>query len=289
MKCLVIGGNRYVGLRLAVLLNSIKDIELHILNRTGQAPHCPGAVAHKGDRRLLSQLYVDKEWDVVFDFAAYTESDAAGALDFFKRVGKYIFISTASVYNPGENLREEAFAPQNLDLKLEDTKQDYQSGKRRAEAIFSQRAPFPFVSVRFPVILGPDDYTERLTFHTGRVKRSEGIYFPNHKAKVSMVHAEDAARGLFWLLSQSLTGPLNMASERPISMTNLLLQIELVTGFKAVIATQRDEENASPYCPDQNWYMSTDRLNKAGFVARPILDWLPELIGTTEAPKGFVH
>lgn len=39
MKILIIGGNRFVGLRLSMLLDKDKSCDLHILNRTGQAAH----------------------------------------------------------------------------------------------------------------------------------------------------------------------------------------------------------------------------------------------------------
>jgi nucleoside-diphosphate-sugar epimerase len=291
MKCLIIGGNRFVGLRLSHILHGLKDIELHTLNRTGLAPHCPDAIAHKGDRRYLSQLHLDQDWDLVFDFACFTEPDAITATDFFRRVGRYVFISTASVYDPGAQLLEAAFAPLALNLNSPDNVVDYQSGKRRAEAVFAQQSRFPVLSVRFPVILGPDDYTERLVFHTERVKNQEPIYFPNPQARVSMVHAEDAARFLQWTIEQPLTGPLNVCSTRPISMAELMQQIEWATEVKALTTEVANTENASPYGPRQDWFMATDKLNKAGFTARPILEWLPELIGSSNIrrPKGFVH
>jgi nucleoside-diphosphate-sugar epimerase len=292
MKCLVIGGNRFVGLRVVNLLDKVPGIDLHVLNRTGQVAHVKNAAIYKGDRNRLETTFLDTDWDVVIDFACFNQAEAENALGFFKNVGRYIFISTVSVYDRLGNVKEDLFQPEKLDLTLPPAAPpNYQDGKRRAEAVFHQQNRFPVMSVRFPVMLGPDDYTHRLDFHIDRVKRSEPIFIPNMNAKISMIHAEDAANFIVWAMDKkSLTGPVNVASADPISLGGLMGQIELVTGIKPTLAKSEDGDNHSPYAPEKDWYMNTEKLRKAGLNPRPIADWLPGLIG--EPPKSkprFVH
>ena len=292
MKCLVIGGNRFVGLRLVHILDQLSDLELHVINRTGQVAHTKNAVIHKGDRRNLDATFLDRDWDLIIDFACFNEEDATASLKYFRKVKRYILISTVSVYDQLGNLKEEDFDPAKFDLAVNAPEPgSYQNGKRRAEATFAQKTKIPTLSVRFPVILGPDDYTHRLDFHVERTQRSEEIYVPNLSAKISMIYSQDAAEFLLWSLTQTqLTGPVNVSSMEPISLTGLLGQIELVTGKKTRLAQAPLEGNESPYGSEKDFFVNTEKLRRAGFNPRPIADWLPGLIGKppSDKPK-FVH
>ena len=284
MKFLIIGGNRFVGLRLSLLLDGQKDCELHVLNRTGQVAHCKNAVVHKGDRRQLSSTFLDRDWDAVIDFACFNEPEAVDALNFFRNVGRYIFVSTVSVYDSKAGLREDDFDPMKWDLRRP-ALPNYQDGKRRAEAVFHQRAPFPVLSVRFPYILGPDDYTQRLQFHIDHILKGQPLYMPNVDARVSMISSEDAAKFLRWAVAEEFSGPLNVASRDPISMAVLLAQIELITGRKPLMTNKDTPEAHSPYGPDLDHFMDCSRMFSLGFKTRPISEWLPGLIGTADGAR----
>ena len=285
-KILIIGGNRFVGLRLSLLLEKLGSCEIHILNRTGQAPHCRTAIVHKGDRRYLNQTAVDHEYDAIFDFAGFNELDAKSAVQHFTKVGRYIFISTLSVYDLGAGLKESDFDPLvPLPAGKPDPSLAYQDGKRRAEAVFHSQSVFPAVSVRFPVILGEDDYTDRLEFHVHRVELGEDIYLPNPTARISMVDSQDAAEFLLWCLDQDFTGPVNVASPEPIQIQELIAQIEKVTGESMVKGKEEDEAAASPYGPKSDYYLDVSRMIELGFKTRKIAAWLPRLIASRVSTK----
>lgn len=296
MKVLIIGGNRFVGLRLSHLLDPLRGYELHILNRTGQVAHSRNAVVHKGDRTRLDLSQIDRDWDLIYDFACYTGLEAQAALKYFNNVGRYIFVSTVSVYDPGADLKEEAFNAKtwNPSITLANeipSGQSYQYGKRAAEAVFSQQDRFPVLHVRFPFILGPDDYTHRLEFHVDRTRRGESIYVPNLNARFSVIQSQDAARFLYWAREKALAGPINVASQTPVKLRDILAQIELITGQKPQLATREEEGNHSPYGIKDDWFVDVSRMNEAGFIPRPAMEWLPGLIGAPEPPsgQGFVH
>ena len=134
-------------------------------------------------------------------------------------------------------------------------------------------------------------YTQRLEFHIERVQRHEPLYIPDPKVAVSMIHSEDLAGFLLWAIGQKLTGDINVASPRSITMAQLLAQIQLVTGEAPVLSKKADEEILSPYALPQTLSLNVERMRTAGFQTRPILDWLPALIGTPEAsaPRGMLH
>ncbi len=292
MKVLIIGGNRFVGLRLSVALDAREDVELHVLNRTGQVAHTANAVVHKGNRSSLESAHLDRDWDVVLDFAGFNAADARNAVEFFSQVGRYIFISTASVYDGGIDLKEEYFAPATWDIQdspTEEQKSSYQFGKRQAEAVFAQEAKFPVTMIRFPFILGPDDYTRRLEFHIERMAKGQPIYMPNAEAHIGMIHAEDAAEFLLRSLTQTFTGPINVASPDPLQVKTLLKMIEKVVRKAPILLKTDSDVSRSPYGVAEDMSLNVNRLHSLGFKTRAIKDWLPELIalqaGDTSKPN----
>lgn len=295
MKILIIGGNRFVGLRLALELEKDPSVDLSILNRTGQSPHLKRAAIYKGDRRNLALAGLDKDWDLIVDFANYTDVDTQAALSHFGRVSRYIFISTASVYEFGANRKEDQFVATKWSLGLPTAHTDaghaYQDGKRRAEALFAQQNRIPVVAVRFPFILGPDDYTRRLEFHVERIEKNQTLYVPNMSARISMIHAEDACRFIHWSLTKDFTGPINVASPQPISMAELIKNIETKTKHRALLVQSASPQNRSPYGPAEDSFLNCDLVTKLGFTARPIHEWIGNLIdgAREEAPPSLLH
>ncbi|TBR16923.1 hypothetical protein EPO15_18130 [bacterium] len=282
MKTLIIGGNRFVGLRLSRLLDRDSGCELHILNRSGQVPGVTKATIHKGSRDDLPASGLDRDWDVVVDFSCYNDAHAKGSIGFFRKVGRYVHISTGSVYDDGRYQTEAGFVPEKWtrhDTPTEEEKKDpYKFGKRQAEAAFAQGAGFPVLLVRIPFIAGLDDYTRRFAFHVERIAKALPIYVPNLEARSSFADSEDAARFLHWCLDKDLVGPVNVASPADISLKDLLAFIEGRLGRKARLAAEATEENHSPYGIAETRTMDVGRMKAAGFATRPLEEWLPGLI-----------
>lgn len=294
MKVLIIGGNRFVGLRLSHILDKNPNVELHVLNRTGQVAHTKNTVIYKGDRKDFKAAHVDQEWDVVVDFACFNRQEAEGAVAYFTKVKHYIFISTMSVYDLGTRIKESAFDPKTYDLETPFGDKDpglmYQYGKRQAEGIFAQRAPYPVFMVRFPLLVGPDDYTHRLEFHIERVQNNKPIYIPNPQAFIPMIHSKDAAEFLNWSLEKPYNGPLNVASPDVISLRDLMTRIEKATGRKALLVNHQAPENDSPYGVPSDYTLNTDQLQAFGYKVPQITTWIDELIELfSDSVKSRVH
>ncbi len=290
MKILVIGGNRFFGKRLVAGLIA-KEHHVTLMNR-GQIPDGFGDRVQRitMDRRELRRNHPalgDQHWDVIVDQVCYDAAEAAGACQAFGgRVGRYVFTSTKSVYGQRPNLRESAFDPKKYPLiKLVTRDDDYGEAKRQAEAAFFQQAPFPVVAVRFPIVIGPDDYTERLKFHVDRVLQSRSMYFPAIEAKMCFISSADAAAFLEFILESTFTGPVNACAMEPIALRKIVDQIETITGKKAILASDSTQGDHSPYGADSDTYMNTDLMRSLGFEAEPIDQWLPLAIRTYAANR----
>lgn len=277
MKILIIGGNRYVGKRLSnLMLQAGFDVTLFNRHSTSQ----PNLRIINGDRRKHSDLQKISEvkFDVIYDFACFDANEAQLALDFFeKKTSHYIFISSQSVYGPGGNLHEKNFDPWTFVSGIAaSSSENYALTKQQAEKVFYQQTDIKVSSIRFPIILGNDDYTKRLQWHIDRIKKSEPIFFSDIKAKISFVHADDGARALFFLKDHLYHGPLNVASPHPISLLDLISKLE--NKYQKTLVSSADEKDHSPYGISSDWWMNCDHLKNLGFTAQPIEQWLDSLV-----------
>lgn len=73
------------------------------------------------------------------------------------------------------------------------------TGDRVQRAVFMQQATFPVAAVRFPIVLGTDDYTKRLHFHIEHIREGREIGVPNSAAHISFIRSDEAADFLLWL------------------------------------------------------------------------------------------
>jgi nucleoside-diphosphate-sugar epimerase len=283
MKILILGGNRFFGRRLAQKLISRGDA-VTLLNRGNLDDGLGAAVSRiqcdRRDEQALRAAVQKLSWDVVFDQVAYSADDARVASSIFSgKADHYIFTSSQSVYGFGSSLHEEDFKPEVHTFSKEVNQfEDYAEAKRQCEAVFVREKKLALSIVRFPLVLGEDDYSGRLKFHLERVQSKKPIYFPNLQAMVSFIYSEDAARALLFLADRGPSGVLNVASADPISLAEFMMRVEQVAQQKTIDATEATSENHSPYGIEKDWVLNVQKIQTLGFEARPILEWLPEVM-----------
>jgi nucleoside-diphosphate-sugar epimerase len=283
MKVLVIGGTRYFGKRLVnKLISAGHDVD--VMSRGQTPPHFDGPFRHlscdRRNREALLNITKDQYWDIVFDQVCMNAGDARLALEAFsEKVGHYVMTSTQSVYGEGAGLCESAFSPESYDFQeIADETKDYQAAKRQAESIFAKAKNLKSTLVRFPLVVGEDDYTGRLKWHLEKVKRGDPIYLPNLDARITMITSEDAAEGLSQIPLKSITGPLNLASATPVRLKDLMEQIEKLLSIQAIYSSTPSEENWSPVGILNDWFMDSSRAREGGITIRDTEEWLPSLL-----------
>lgn len=282
-QILVIGGNRFFGKRLIEKLILNGD-QVTILNRghldDGFGDKIKRITCDRDDVEKFRSSVQHKTWDIVYDQVCFDAHQAKVAIELFSgRTKKFIFTSTVSVYPLQANLKEEDFDPKNHKYtEIVTREQDYGEAKRQCEAVFFAQKAMPVVAVRFPIVMGPDDYTERLKFYINQVKNGESIYFPNFNAQMSFIHSLDAAEGLFLLGNIDFTGPVNMASEKPLSLKDLIKSIEKVLAKKAMIHSENKPEDKSPYGVEHDWYVNVQRAIGLDFRPVEISKWIETVI-----------
>lgn len=191
MNVLVIGGSRFIG-RAVVERLLVDGHHVTLLNR-GRTPDGFGTqvnrvIGDRSDPKTLARAVARRDFDAVVDVIAFREEDTQNAVDKLAgRVGHFVQISTASVYLIRDRVycpfREEDFFGR-LAPKTSATSSSwyYAYHKRRCELALIgawEDRHFPFTTLRLPMVIGPDDYTERGLAYLERLVDGGPIILPD--------------------------------------------------------------------------------------------------------------
>ncbi|NYV64926.1 NAD-dependent epimerase/dehydratase family protein [Bacillus sp. Gen3] len=281
---LVLGGTRFFGVKLVHSLIR-QGVEVTVATRgKTNIPFSDKVKLITFDRNNLDSFqtaFEGGQWDVVYDQICYSGVDARNAVEIFQdKTKKYIFTSTLSVYDLlDKELVERDFDPYTypIDLKEKD-EVSYQEGKRQAEAVFFQKASLPVTAVRFPIVLGGNDYTERMTFYINKVINDEAIYLRNLDASISFVNEDEAGDFLAWIGQTNFDGPINCCTNGSVTLREFISFIELAAGKKAKVEITQSDNKQTPYSIPKSWTMSNQKARDLGYHFQDIHQWLPELI-----------
>ncbi|MDQ0218630.1 NAD-dependent epimerase/dehydratase family protein [Peribacillus cavernae] len=282
-KVLVFGGTRFFGKKLVEqLIHSGCEVTIATRGKTNDSFGDQVKRVHL-DRSVDDSRWDELssvQWDAVYDNICYNHDDAEIAIKRLEgNVSKYIFTSTMSVYETSETAHvEDDFSPWDYVLPPKGEALNYGEGKKAAEAYFFQKSGWDVSAVRFPIVLGVDDYTKRLHFHVERVAKEKEIGFPNVEAKMGFVSSDEAADALFLLKDQPGMGPINICSEGYLKLEDLMGLIEKATKKTALMTLDVNDENHSPFGVPGSWYMNPAKAEAAGFHLRKLDSWLAELI-----------
>lgn len=282
-SALILGGTRFFGKELVrCLLDKGVDVTIATRGKSGNpfGEEVRQLIADRYDTESIMEACKGLSFDAVYDQIGYSSQDINIAYEALKdSTGRYIFTSTMSVYEYGEHLNEESFNPYTYPLKLASRKEvAYGEGKRLAEAVLFSKKNLNAVAVRIPIVLGEEDYTERLLFHINKVRNGEEIGIPNPEARLNFISAREAGKFLAWIGSEPFTGPVNACADGDIQLSELINLIESITGKEAKLTAQITDENRSPYGVEKNWTMDNMIAKKLGYEFSELSEWLPRLI-----------
>jgi nucleoside-diphosphate-sugar epimerase len=281
---LILGGTQFVGKRLVQLLLD-DGVEVTIATRGKTTDSFGDRVSRlkidREDAASLNEAFQDKEWDVVFDQTCYSSQEADDALKALTgKIKKYIFTSSQAVYDFGTLHKEGSFEPHAFSPILKNRRDypgyvGYQEAKRAAEAILFQNASLPVVAVRFSIIVGQDDYTNRLKFHVDHVTQQKPMYIENPDMRYSFIDSKEAAQFLLNIAKSDFQGPINPGSAGDISLRELITLIETITETKATLSP---DGAASPYNLPGSWSTDTSLAESMGHRFTSLQQLLEELI-----------
>jgi nucleoside-diphosphate-sugar epimerase len=213
MRVLVLGGSGYVGHRLTERLVERGD-EVAVVSRGILHPTILDSVEHiqvdRKDREAFEAAFRNRQYDAVMDNIAYELGDAESSIRAFRgRIGQYLYTSTMAVYDGskmGRPVRESDDSVAHLLTEAEVTNSalhpnparalTYTNGKRQVETAFQDNShDFPFTSLRAPIVVGPDDRTQRIWWFVQRIQDGGPLVYPDWgRGRVfQVVYADDLA------------------------------------------------------------------------------------------------
>ncbi len=201
MNVLIMGGTRFNGPPLVeMLLASGNDVT--VLTRGRSAQSLPSGVGHlvadRTDSNQLRDVLAPCAFDCVFDLTAYLVEHVRSLLDALRgRIGRYLFVSSASVYAPKSILPIREDDP----VMRGPTSHSYCVNKLSCEDYLLElyaTSSFPVSIVRFPMVIGPNNYfPDREQRMFKRLLLGRSILVPGRGKTVNQVcHVADCASAL---------------------------------------------------------------------------------------------
>jgi nucleoside-diphosphate-sugar epimerase len=288
-SALVLGGTSFFGKKLVQLLLD-KEIEVTIATRGKSSDPFGDQVnrllIERENKESLEMAVGDKKWDVCFDQTCYSPQEALDVSEILKgKINKLVFTSSGAVYDFGATRTEEDFDPYHYKIDRIGNRKEYigllgyQEAKRAAEAIYFQQATFPVVAVRFPFVIGTDDYTNRFKFHVDNIVDQTPMYIPYLQTKLDFITSDDAAQFIYWLAEGEQTGPFNGSFDKDILFEDLIHLIEEVVGKKAIITdTQENNSKSSPYVLPGDYSLDSSKASEEGFIFSKMEESLHSII-----------
>ena len=280
MKVLVIGGTRFFGVHMVrEFIRQGDDVTIATrgLAKDNFGDNVKRITIERTNNESLSNAFSSEEYDIVCDNISYCSNDVKVLLDNVK-CKRYIMTSTASVYH---NLRldskEEDFQPLTNELKWCTRDEfSYDEIKRQAEtALFRHYASQNAAAVRFPYVIGNDDYTKRLYFYVDHIVNSKPMHIDNFEEQIAFIRSDDAGKFLVYLAKSNYTGTINACAEGTISIKEIIDYVENKTGIKAIC--DKDAENAL-YNGTPSFYLNTEKANSIGYKFLPLKSWIYDLL-----------
>jgi 2'-hydroxyisoflavone reductase len=216
VKILVIGGGRYVG-RHFVEAALARGHELTLFNRGRSAPAPAGTLHIAGDRQGDLGPLADTAFDAVIDVCGYLPRDAARMAQALNgRVGRYLFVSSVSVYADFTRPNDEDGVLATIDdpdTEVVDGR-TYGALKALCEAAVRQRlGDERTLVVRPGLVVGPGELSRRFAYWVGRIARAadgEPVLVPGSPDDaVQFVDVRDLAQFMVGALEAGLHGVVN--------------------------------------------------------------------------------
>src|SRR5215204_453407 len=241
MNILVLGGTAFLG-RHIVEIALQRGHNLTLFNRGQTNPNLfPNIENIHGDRKLSLDPLANRQWDIVIDTSGYHPKDVRASAEFLAgSVGRYLFISTISVYAD--------FSTSNLDEnapveRLDDpdsatvSNETYGPLKTHCEDVVQEIYGTRSLIIRPGLIVGPHDPTDRFTYWPVRAQRGGEILAPEgYDALTQYVDVRDLAAWTLDAATADLSGIYNVTGPAtPQHLGELLDSCRRVAGTPSTL------------------------------------------------------
>lgn len=280
MNILVIGGTRFFGIHMVnELLTRGHDITIATRGKAADeyGDRVRRIVIERTSETSMKRALSDKRYDAVIDKIAYCSNDIKYIMEAVD-CDKYILMSSTSVYEPKHmNTVESDFDGSSKELIWCDRKDfPYEELKRQAEcALWQKYSDRNWIAVRYPFVIGKDDYTKRLLYYVKHTMKSIPMHIDDLDHQMGYIRSEEAGKFMAFLVDKDIRGAINGSSRGTISIREIIEYVEKKTGTKAVIDKTGD---IAPYNGEPEYSINTEKAESLGFRFTKLQDWIYELL-----------
>lgn len=294
LNILILGGTGFIGPHMVrEALRRGHSVTLFNRGRSNDALF-PDLETIKGDRDNGLDGLKDRQWDAVIDNSGYVPrhvEDSAKLLS--PNVGRYVYISTVSVYADFSvpNHEDSPLAKMADETVEEVTGDTYGALKALCEQRAAGEIDADKLAVLRPTyICGPGDHTDRFSYWPIRTRNGGEMLWPGTPDDlIQIIDVRDLATFTIDCIDRETNGTYNMVNARPYSMGQLLEDSRAVTAAdvnplwvdESFVESQGlAESGAFPVWAGANGYarVSTDRAVRAGMKNRPERETARDLI-----------
>jgi 2'-hydroxyisoflavone reductase len=284
MKILVLGGTSFVGR--AIVEDALSSGHTPTLFSRGKSGTdlFPEVERRTGDRDTGDYASLaDGSWDAVADVSGYIPRHVAQAADALgDRIGRYLFISTGSVYdrtNAADGMTEDTPRLHPERGTEEITGETYGPLKVACEDDVLSRFGDRATIVRPGIVAGPHDPTDRFTYWVRRAARGGRAALPGRPDQpVQVVDSRDLGRLVVALLEKDQPGVYNaVGPAEPVTLEALIRTCAKAAGTDVdVIPVPADavEPGFPLVLPDASWDVmfrrSAAAAHSAGMPTTPL-------------------
>ena len=279
MHILILGGTRFFG-KHAVRTALERGHQVTIATRGLTADDFGDAVQRihldRNDPASLRENLSGRHFDAVIDNLCYCSNDVRNLLNVLD-CGRYVMTSTTAVYDKHWDTCESEFDPLSKPLEWRDrSAYPYEEVKRLAEcALFQQYPQMNAVAVRYPFVIGMDDYTNRLRFYVEHALRGIPMHIDNIDRQMGFIHSNEAGAFLVHMAENDFRGSINGCSAGTISLAEILAYVQEKTGRTAILSPGGD---AAPYNGENEYSINTSLAEQTGFTFSPLKPWIFALL-----------
>ena len=280
MKILVVGGTRFFGIPMVeALLKQGHEVSVATRGnaKTVFDDEVTSIILDRTDAASVRAAIGDRHFDVIIDKIAYGSNDVKALLE-NTSCDRYIQMSTCSVYMKDHaDITEDEFITGDYPLEWAGRLPDYSKTKRNAE-----RAALEYMDekdctfVRYPVVLGENDYTGRLRFYIEHIKDQKPMNVDDADKSMAFIHEKEAGEFIAFLADTKVSGPVNGCSNGAVKIADIISYIEHTLDKKAILDPNGDP---APYNGlTDTLSFNTQKAKQAGYRFSDLDSWLYKLI-----------
>ena len=234
-EVLILGGTRFIGRHLMKRLKADPELDITLFHRgkTNDGLY-PNTARILGDRTTddIRRIMV-QDWDVVIDLSGYFPLSMQRMVPRLEgRVGRYIYLSTVSVYAPTGNLMEPlteeapTLAYTEEQLQSDDPMEHYGPKKKACEDTLLDSS-LDTIILRPSIVYGKHDYTDRFYYWLYRAAKGMRFLLPGAgRERVTLTYVDDLAGMLYRsIYLEEHRNIYNLSTHPPVSMRLLIKAI----------------------------------------------------------------